>query len=942
MISGLSDRYRVLSTVGSGGMGVVYKALDTSLNRPVAIKAIRPQLLDEQSARRLRAEALAAASLDHPYICKVYELIETSHETLIVMEFVEGETLASKLERGAPPLDATLLMGSEISEGLAAAHARGVVHRDIKPSNLMITPHGHVKILDFGLAHSVDEDQARRTTQTGSQSRTGSPAYMSPEQARGREILPASDLFSLGVVLYECVSGRLPFTGRTGYEYVGNLLADKPLPLGPLAPDTPFALVQLIERCLEKDPSWRPESAEAVSRELRLLLEAGARGAAATSVASWSSSRFRAGTAVALGAVALLATGIALRDRLWPANDALEAARETVPLVTWASNEEDSKVSPDGKWVSFISDRSGAERLYVQPLDGGDAREILLDGDVLAHVWSPDGRRVAAYVATDAGVFVQLVPAFFGGSVEKSIPIKGTADVTARLVRWIGDHVYLIGTSARGREGRLLTRIGLTDGAAENLTPRTIDPALQFQWLDVHPATGMMVFAAVKDDQEDLWISDATGARAKKITNDRYFDRYPVWTGGIVTFQSNRGGQIDLWQIDPDSQRTRLVSSSETEERPDSASLDGTLVTFQQKHANARLWRLTPATGRAAPLTSDALSDFAPSSSRDGRTMIFQRHAGSPSLGITLLDSQLFLARTSTAGVDTVSPSVTAGFQPKVSPGGAQVAYFGRQSSGTRYASLFVKDLSTGQIRTVSSQCALPGYSPFPVEWIHQNLAWSPDGMLFFVEQSEEGSLIRRYDPRDGKAANVTGVLKTRVLDLHPSSDGTDLAYLLHHDNSFQVRRRNLAGNQELVVQVWNGTALPDLYLRGWSEGRLVVVRRRTDVAEAEWPVMEVIMADQGAQQTVARIPRAYAVTSRLSPDGTALYFTGVQSRVSNIYSLQLARGTTRRLTTNQLPSAAFSGIEPLADGSLVYAQNDRRQDIWLSRASTTTSRSRQ
>lgn len=934
MISGLSDRYRVVSTVGSGGMGVVYKALDTSLNRPVAIKAIKPNLLDEQSARRLRAEALAAASLDHPYICKVYELIETPAETLIVMEFVEGETLAAKLERGVPPLDATLLMGSEISEGLAAAHARGVVHRDIKPSNLMITPHGHVKILDFGLAHSVDEDFAKRTTQTDVQSRTGSPAYMSPEQARGREIHPASDLFSLGVVLYECVAGRLPFDGHTGYEYISNLLSTKPHPLGQLAPDAPFPLVQLIERCLEKDPGWRPESADAVSRELRGLLETLARGAAATSVAGWSPRRFRAGTAATLAALALAAVGFALRDRIWPDNEALDAPRETVPLVTWASEEEDSKISPDGKWVSFISDKDGAERLYVQPIDGGEAREIRVDGEVLAHVWSPDGRRIAGYVSTGSGVFLQLVPAFFGGSVEKSIPIKGTADETARLVRWIGDRVYLVTDSSRGREGRLLTRIDLDGGTSEDVTPRGIDGELQFQWLDVDPATGMLVVAAVKDQQEDLWIADADGTRARRVTSDRYFDRYPIWSGSVVTFQSNRGGQIDLWQIDPGSGRTRLVSSSEAEERPHSASLDGSLVTFHQHVANARLWKLNPASGRAVPLTNDALSDFATSASRDGRTAIFQRHAGSPALGITLHDSQLFMLRTNSAGVDAVSPSVTSGFQPKVSPGGGQVAYFGRTSSGSQFASLFVKDLGTGQIKTISNQCPLPGYSMTPVDWIYQNLAWSPDGVVFFVERGAEGALIRTFDPRDGTTKNVTGVLKTTVLDLHPSPDGRSLAYLLHHDRTVQARQRNLTDGQEQIVHTWNNTRLSELYLRGWSGDGLVVVRRRTDVPDAEWPAMEVSVVGRDGVRDVVRIPQAYAVTSRLSAAGDVLFYAGLSHRVANISALQLARGTIRRLTTNQLASTAFSGIEPLADGSLIYSQNDRRQDIWLSRIS--------
>jgi Tol biopolymer transport system component len=598
-----------------------------------------------------------------------------------------------------------------------------------------------------------------------------------------------------------------------------------------------------------------------------------------------------------------------------------------------ASEEEDSKISPDGRWVSFISDKNGAERLYIQPIDGGEAREVTVDGEVLAHVWSPDGRRFACYVSTDAGVFLQLLPAF-GGSVEKSVPLGAKADETARLVRWIEDDVYLVADSSSGQQGRLLTRINLIDGSHADLTPKGIDPSLQLQWVDVHPQTRMLAVAGVKEQQEDLWISDPEGARVKRITNDRYFDRYPVWSGTVVTFQSNRGGQIDLWQIDPHSGRTRLVSSSETEERPHSASLDGTLVTFHQHQANARLWKFDPSNGQAVPLTNDALSDFAPSASLDGRTAIFQRHAGSPALGITLLDSQLFMLRTNNAGVDSVSRSVTAGFQPKVSPGGGQLAYFGRQSSGSQFASLFVKDLKTGEIKTVSNQCPLPGYSMTPVDWIHQNLAWSTDGFLYFVETGTEGAIIKRFNPRDtGQSTiNVTGVLKTWIVDLHPSPDGTALVYLLNHDRTTELRRRKLADDSEETLHTWSNVRLHELYLRGWSATNLVVVRRRTDVPDAEWPTMQVLFVGDAGVREVATVPRAYAVTARLSSPGDVLYYSGVFDRITNIYALNLGRGSSRRLTANQLASTTYSGIEPLADGSLIYSQNDRRQDIWLSR----------
>jgi Tol biopolymer transport system component len=274
-----------------------------------------------------------------------------------------------------------------------------------------------------------------------------------------------------------------------------------------------------------------------------------------------------------------------------------------------------------------------------------------------------------------------------------------------------------------------------------------------------------------------------------------------------------------------------------------------------------------------------------------------------------------------------------------VSPGGGQVAYFGRQSSGSLYASLFVKDLNTGQIRTVSSQCPLQGFAMAPVDWIQQNLAWSPDGTLFFVEQGDAGSLIRRFDPREGVTTNVTGVLRTRLIDLYPSRDGHDLAYLLHHDGSFQIRRRSLATGHDRIVATIGGRS-SDLSLKGWSSrDELVLTRRFTDVPEAEWPVMEVLLARDGDTAPVARLVRAFAFSARLSASGDALLYSGTEQHAHNIYALSLATGASRRLTANQLRSVTFSGIEPLADGSLIYAQDDRRQDIWLSRTAAIRSR---
>ena len=360
----LPPHYRLESRVGSGGMGLVYRAVDTRLNRPVAIKAVHDaRLLEPGASARFRAEALAAASLDHPFICKVYELLESGRKALLVMEFVEGETLAGILRQGRPPLARTIELISEIAEGLANAHAMGLVHRDIKPSNVMVTPHGHVKLLDFGLARPEVLTEASTTRGTGmdGDARAGTPHYMAPEQAEGKPITARADIFSLGVVAFECIAGELPFDGATEYIYVHALVHDAPKSLAQLAPDTPKELIRLVERCLSKDPSSRPESAAAVARELRQIAETSVTPTVHTlRAASLQKSRNRWAQIAIVSLVATVAIAVAITVwRPWSLGDAQFRQQA---LVTWPSDEWGSAISPDGRWVSFLSYRDGQGR----------------------------------------------------------------------------------------------------------------------------------------------------------------------------------------------------------------------------------------------------------------------------------------------------------------------------------------------------------------------------------------------------------------------------------------------------------------------------------------------------------------------------------------------------------------------------------------------------
>ena len=276
----LSSKYKLLRSLGAGGMGSVYLARDITLNRDVAIKFIALSKADDATARRrLVREAQAAAALDHPFICSVHEVsTDTDGQPYIVMQFVEGETLADRLRRG--PLDprAALTLTADIADALRAAHAQGVIHRDLKPQNIIMTPSGRPKLLDFGIAHilqtttpAIGGDEPTHTNLTGPNQVIGTPGYMSPEQLQQRPVDGRSDLFALGAVLFECLTGRPAFPGRTSIEIGGHVLMSEAPVVSSLRPELTARHDEIVSRLLAKDPSSRFQSAEELLGALRVL-----------------------------------------------------------------------------------------------------------------------------------------------------------------------------------------------------------------------------------------------------------------------------------------------------------------------------------------------------------------------------------------------------------------------------------------------------------------------------------------------------------------------------------------------------------------------------------------------------------------------------------------------------------------------------------------------
>ena len=283
MIGKTLAHYEILSKIGAGGMGEVYRARDTKLGRDVALKLLRSDIAgDEESRRRFLRESRAVASVTHPYVATLYDADESDGSLYLAIELVEGEALDSLLRRRPLPIRDALRLGVEIAEGLASAHKAGVIHRDLKPGNVMVGPDGHAKILDFGLAKLVERRDAAAASELSRAETTtaplttenriiGTPAYMSPEQARGDAIDSRSDVFSFGSTLYEMVTGKTPFPGPTNLEMLAAILHEQPSPATRHNPHVPPELEQLLRKCLEKDPRDRYQHAEDLAVDLRRI-----------------------------------------------------------------------------------------------------------------------------------------------------------------------------------------------------------------------------------------------------------------------------------------------------------------------------------------------------------------------------------------------------------------------------------------------------------------------------------------------------------------------------------------------------------------------------------------------------------------------------------------------------------------------------------------------
>jgi Tol biopolymer transport system component len=569
--------YQIEASLGAGGMGEVYRARDTRLDRSVAVKVL-PSHLAENAQRRERfeREARAVSALSHPHICALFDVGEEDGVSFLVMEHLDGESLADRLAKGALPLKELLKLGAQVADALARAHREGIVHRDLKPGNVMLTKSG-AKLLDFGLAknvvadHEPTESSAPTEAAPGampldSDAATGAKPplteagailgtfqYMAPEQLEGEEADGRADIWALGCLLYEMATGKAPFIGKSQASLISSIMRDAPVPIADRQPLTPSSLDHVISRCLEKDRDDRWQSAHDVAEELSWIQSSGGtKPAAAPGAADTPARPGPRWWAVALAALAAVMAGVLLDRALVGGSPgtAREAAPVTQQLTFQKGVERHPALSPDGKLLAWVSDDAGNDDVYIQRVDGRNALNLTANSPDADNEpsFSPDGSQIAFHSDRDGGgIFVM-------GATGESV--RRVSDL-GHNPAWSPDGRQLAVSTEEivdpmARQGT--AELWIIDVATGETKRLYAGDAVQPAW---SPDGRRIAFWRVDGNsgQRDLATIDAGGqSDPAPVTNDAAVDWSPVWSpdGASLFFVSDRGGTMNVWRVSVD------------------------------------------------------------------------------------------------------------------------------------------------------------------------------------------------------------------------------------------------------------------------------------------------------------------------------------------------------------------------------------------------------
>src|SRR5437763_4974995 len=725
--------YEILSQLGAGGMGDVYLAQDGRLGRQVALKLLPSHFTsDADRLLRFQQEARAASALNHPNILTIHEIGEIDGHPFIATEFIDGQTLREHTAKALIKLGEALDVAVQVASALSAAHAAGIVHRDIKPENIMIRHDGFVKVLDFGLVKLTEKratnSEASTLVNTDAGVVMGTARYMSPEQARGKKVDARTDIWSLGVVLYELVAGRLPFEGGTPSDVLSLILQREPAPLARYSPEVPTELERIVRNALHKDREERYQTVKDflidlknLRRELRFKAEldrSASPNRGDEAVAAMSSGQAVAGTVkqpagqtslvdaahptssaeyivseikhhkrgvlIALGTIVILAVGWYLLPRLGSrTKEASTPLRNTTftQLTDQSGPEYFPSLSPDGKSFSYADYAAGYWDIYLQRVGGKNPVNLTKDSpsDDTQPAFSPDGERIAFRSQREGGgVFV----------------MGATGESVKRLTNfgfnpaWSPDGKEIACADVSIVEPRIRSnpnsRIWAVNHATGERRHDKKEDSVQPHWT---PHGVRIAYQGRRQAaQRDIWTIPAGGGEPVEVTNDAAMDWNPVWSpdGKYLYFASDRGGSMNLWRVPIEEQTGRVLGQPEAVTTPSaytghlSFSHDGRRLAYANVVRGANLQQVgfdpvrETVTGQPVWITQGSRPATTANLSPDGEWLAFDSQIGQ--------QEDLFVIRRDGTGLRQLTDDKYKDREPRWSPDGKRLAFYSDRS----------------------------------------------------------------------------------------------------------------------------------------------------------------------------------------------------------------------------------------------------------------------
>jgi Tol biopolymer transport system component len=951
-------RYEIRSQLGAGGMGEVYLALDSDLNRKVALKVLPEDFATKPHAmQRFIQEAKAASGLNHPNIITIYEIGTEGGTYFIAAEFIDGETLRNYVLRSQLSVSKAIEIGLQVASALSTAHAAGIIHRDIKPDNIMLRRDGIVKVLDFGLAKlterwttsDVDPDAATKAiVQTQSGVIVGTTAYMSPEQTRALDVDTRTDIWSLGVVLYEMIAGVTPFKGHTASDTSAAILKSDPTPLSEMLPETPFELERIVSKALQKDRDERYQVIKDLELDLKALkrqFELGAtqepsiqsratwlvqsphtaRSTAAMSRAASTTEKPKTSKSLWVALVVLIAAGGIAGWLLWQQlkTRTFQPSNLTVTQLTSRKNDlgetgtKHARFSPDGRLIAYASSKDGSSPIWLKQVTGGGDpfTNRSAEGNAASPVWSPDGQQLA-FLSRREGQNGIWTMAAFGGA---STLVKNLERSSRGLVCWSKSGlIYFIS------QGNLYS-LNVTNQQVAQVS--NFDPAKPVErGFSISPDEQQIAYSDIQNGQSDIWVMPRAGGQPTRVTNDESEDSQPVWTpdGKKILYSSKRNGIKQIFMTSLDNRLPVQLTTNDNNTDVLDVSSDGTKILYATGREELDLWSVNVDQSVESQLTFDTGIELWPDVSPDGKSIAFQSLP--PNTGATLFKS---IPEVKTLGSDApLTQLAPDGFALRWSPDGKQIAFL-RQTNGA--PNLWTVHSSGGDARALTTGgIAFGGYTYLPYNRSQtQDFEWSNDGTTLVYCAKETGAANVWQVSADGsQKKQLSDNTNDRLLFFNPtvSTDGKIIAW---------VGLSPADAGKKTTWSIWlaqaqDGKAAPVvegdsvLGIVGWSDvqNELIYKAIKGTSTAPSLPVevnLSALNAETRQQRTLTNVKATYFQNIYLAPSRNLITFVTRETGADSLRVLPTRGGAVKAVLTTNDPRVYVSTLNWAPGAKSIY-----------------------